>query len=65
MQSTDHFWVQLYWNCFPAFIISGFILRCLNPNVLERDIGDWATIQQHAYVVNPEKREKLRSEVES
>nr|XP_029480874.1 zinc finger protein with KRAB and SCAN domains 3-like isoform X2 [Oncorhynchus nerka] len=46
-------------------IHTGFILRCANPNVPEHDIGDWAQIQQHAYLVNPEKREKLHGEVES
>ena len=61
----DHFLVQLYWHCCPVFRISGLILTCAKPNVLEHDIGDWAQIQQHAYLVNPEKREKLRSEVES
>ncbi|XP_052363215.1 zinc finger protein 791-like [Oncorhynchus keta] len=51
-------------HCCPVFRISGLILTCAKPNVLEHDIGDWAQIQQHAYL-NPEKREKLRSEVES
>jgi hypothetical protein len=55
--------VKLYWCCCPGFRISGFLLRCSNPNVLEHDIGDLAPIQQQAHRVNPEKR--ARSKVES